>query len=1175
MMRFAAVVLMATSLAACSSSQPVTSSPAPSPVMDSIAIAAVLEDAATRYRSAAHRYDPVAGYPRSTDSTGNWQLVRINDWTSGFFPGVLFKLGGYKRDAVFASAGLMWTRPLVNIPRGSYTHDLGFQYNSAFLNGADLFEEGRNNFWSARLRREALEAARLLSARYDPDVSAIKSWNWTDPAQPFPVIVDNMMNLELLFWAARQPEGDPRFREIAIRHARTTAAHHIRADGGSFHVVVFDPANGKVMQRITHQGHGDGTTWARGQAWLIYGFTMAFRETGEVEFLHTAERVAKYFIDHLPEDAVPCWDFQAPGCPATAKRDASAAAIAAAGLIELSTFAPEKAALYRNAANKMLLTLSSPAYRNAPYQGNAILKHAVGHHPRGHEIDVGLIYADYYFVEALLRVMDAADWRHLRFMPNATPRTFTHRGELLRTAKDRVLKWHGDFDLNSAAIALETDADSALKRGPFTVTTKERTPPSGSKNDYVSYAPYWWPDSTKANGLPYIRRDGQVNQALRRDSDVLRWYAMVDAVEALAHQYYFTDRQPYADHAKLLLRTWFIDPKTRMNPHLNYGQAIPGVTYGRGIGIIDTRDLGRLTDAVTLIERDAAWTASDRQAIRQWFRAYRDWLLNSPHGKDEADEGNNHGTWYDVQVVALSLFLNDSTTARNVLERNTKARIAAQIDSAGKQPLELARTRSLHYSVENLEGFMRLAEMGRHVGVDLWPSLRKAIEFVAPYADSAVKWPYPQITSEPPDLFVPLLTRAYVVFGDAQYKRLLKRLPERMVEKHRTTLLYAQPAGVLSDSLLSDFRSGVTQQEQEEWERYLARSRATARDDRAAIDAELKALNRDTMARAPAGQGFFVTREMTPPWFASAEAKRIGDILLTYQTPSGGWSKRISFTRPRARGESYASENGWGWTPTLDNGATTEQIEFLGRLNKAQRSATHEASIERGIRYLLAAQMPNGCWPQVYPLTGSYHDAITYNDDATINAARIYENTRRGDYDFLPKSVQDSANVGYEKVVHCILRTQYSVNGFKTVWGAQHDPITWQPIKARAYEHASLSGRESAAILDFLMRIPTPSDSVQTAVHAAAAWFQANAIRGYSYTFRGGLTPDPNGGPLWARFNELGTNRPIFSDRDGIVRYNLNEIGEERRRGYGWYTDEPVSTLRRYERWARTHPVKN
>ena len=1157
MMRFAAVVLMATSLAACSSSQPV-SPPAPVTVLNSDEI---LREAADRYVKVAMQYDPFTGHPRATDTNGRWHLVPINEWTSGFFPGTLWLLGSRLPNSPLPPLAYRWTLPLLRIPRGTYTHDLGFQYNSAFVNGYKFTS-------NEALRREAVAGARLLAARFDPDVGAIKSWNWTETARPFPVIVDNMMNLELLFWGARQPDGDARWRDIAIQHARTTAANHIRADGGSFHVVVFDPQTGTVKERITHQGHADSTTWARGQAWLIYGFTMTYRETGDPFFLATAERVAKYFIDHLPtRDPVPCWDFQAPGCPATAKRDASAAAIAASGLLELSTLARTNTLQYRTAAQRLLAALATPQYRSAVGEGEAILKHAVGHHPRGTEVDVGISYGDYYFIEAVLRARQLAGDTLLNLLSGGTPRVFTHRGELMREAREQLPA--------QAYRALIREADSVLTVGPFTVTSKTRTPTSGSKNDYVSYAPYWWPDSTKADGLPYIRRDGQVNQALRRDSDVLRWYAMVDAVETLAQAHYFSGRPQYAERAALLLRTWFIDKRTRMNPHLAFGQAIPGVTEGRGIGIIDTRDLGRLTDAVTLVSESSAWTDEDREAIAQWFAEYRSWLQDSTHGRDEADEANNHGTWYDVQVVALSLFLNDTATARSVLERSTKARIAAQIDTAGRQPLELARTRSLHYSVENLEGYTRLAEMARHVGVDLWPSLRKAIDFVTPYADPMAKWPHQQITAEAPDLFVPLLRRARVAYGDSKYTTALNKLDKDMLRAHRMNLLYPEPRRIPADSLLSATRlAGLPPAERAEWEAYVARSREAAKFDAQFVIRE----QHDTKAAstsAPSGTGFFVVDSMTTAWFGSPAAKQLGHTMITYQTPAGGWSKRIDFVRQRPLGGSFTSEGNQTWVGTLDNGATTEQLKFLTALNKAQRDTGVERSIARGVRYLLNAQMPNGCWPQIYPLQGSYHDAITFNDDATVNALRVYENINRGDNAFLPQPVKDSVSAGMQAGINCILRTQVSINGFKTVWGAQHDPLTWQPIKARAYEHASLSGRESAAILDFLMRIPNPSDSVQAAVHAAAAWFQANAIRGYSYTFRGGLTPDPNGGPLWARFNELGTNRPIFSDRDGIVRYNLNEIGEERRRGYGWYTDEPVSTLRRYERWARTHPVKN
>lgn len=1169
MIRAVAGLTALLSLTACGARQ--AEQPSASPL--TVSAAPILDAAAARYLQAAQRRDPHDGYPRFTDARGAWQATPLNEWTSGFFPGVLWYLYAHSGKAELREQADRWTTPLLLVPRRNiYTHDLGFQYMSSFGLAYRLTGE-------ERFRHPILQAARLLAARFDAEVGAIKSWNWTDPQRPFPVIADNMMNLELLFWAARQPDGDARWRDIAVQHARTTLKHHVRADGGSYHVVVFDPAAGRVIERSTHQGYADESTWARGQAWLLYGFTMAYRETADREFLAAAQRVADYFIAHLPEDRVPCWDFQAPGCPATARRDASAAAIAAAGLLELGTFTNPNTVnntftdtcTYTCAAERILASLSSPTYFAA--SGDALIQHAVGNHPAGTEIDVGLIYGDYYFVEALTRLRELRGGARTALLPRPAPRTFTWRGELLRDARDRLRR--EDPALRPALDALVRRADSTLTVGPFTVTAKQRVPPSGDKRDYVSYGPYWWPDSTKPNGLPYIRRDGVVNQELRRESDVLRWYAFLDAVETLAHAHYFTDASRYAERAALLLRTWFVDPATRMNPHMQYGQAIPGVTEGRGIGIIDTRDMGRLLDALTLLRGSGAVSRADELAITQWLAQYADWLANSAHGKDEADEANNHGTWYDVQRVALALFLGDTAQARSILEHDTRQRIAAQIDSAGRQPLELSRTRSLHYSVENLDGMTRLAEMGRHVDVDLWPSLRAAIDYVARYADPQNQWPGQQITAEAPDLLVPLLRRARVAYADARYREALGQLDARMLREHRTALLYPEPARIRPDTLLGAARlAALPRAERGQWERYLADSRRRAEQDRAHVAAELRAARRSELAPAPAGPGFVVTREMTDAWFRTAEARRMADALITYQTPAGGWSKRIAFTRPRVRGESFSSEDDWSWIGTLDNGATTAQLEFLGSIQRVQPGSAYQRAFLRGVDYLLHAQLPVGCWPQIYPLAGGYHDAITFNDDATVNALRILDAVATGEHAFVPHELQEMARQAVARGVDCIVQTQVGVNGFKAVWGAQHDPLTLQPVKARAYEHPSLSGRESAAILDFLMRRPAPDSAVQAAVHAAARWFRAHAIRGFSYVPRGVLTPQTDAGPLWARFYEVGTNRPIFSDRDGVVRYQLSEIGEERRRGYLWYTDEPISTLRRYQRWASNYPEK-
>jgi PelA/Pel-15E family pectate lyase len=372
------------------------------------------------------------------------------------------------------------------------------------------------------------------------------------------------------------------------------------------------------------------------------------------------------------------------------------------------------------------------------------------------------------------------------------------------------------------------------------------------------------------------------------------------------------------------------------------------------------------------------------------------------------------------------------------------------------------------------------------------------------------------------------------------------------------------------DTLLAASRiAALPEPARAEWRRYVETSRRNAERDRAAIDAELRAAGKDTWTPAPVGRGFAVTDAMTEAWFRGDSARRLADVIVTYQTPTGGWSKRMDFTRPRQPGESFSAEERWTWIGTLDNGATTEQLRFLAGAITAHDQPTHRASYLRGIEYLLAAQQPSGCWPQVYPLMGGYHDAATFNDDATINALRVLRDAASGEQAWVPGEVPARAAAAVERGIGCILATQVVVDGRRTVWGAQHDPIGFAPVKARAYEHASLSGRESAAILNFLMETRDPPPAVVQAIHAGAAWFRQAAITGYHYVPRGDLTPREGAGPLWARFYEIGTNLPIFSDRDGQVRYNLSEIGEERRTGYLWYTDEPATTLRRYERWLQ------
>jgi hypothetical protein len=258
--------------------------------------------------------------------------------------------------------------------------------------------------------------------------------------------------------------------------------------------------------------------------------------------------------------------------------------------------------------------------------------------------------------------------------PVPLPRVFVLDGPALATARARAAA--GDKTLAEAVADLRRDADKALKAGPFSVTDKKETPPSGDKHDYMSVGPYWWPDPSKPDGKPYIRRDGEVN-ADRGKFDNVPLGHMAGAVAVLGPAWYFTGHEPYAAHAARLLRAWFLDEKTRMNPNLNYGQAIPGVTDGRAAGIIDTVCLIDLVDAVGLLAGAKAWTDADQKALEGWFREYLKWLRESRIGKDEEKAGNNHGTWYDAQAAG------DLAGGREPGWREVLLRPARTIDKGG------------------------------------------------------------------------------------------------------------------------------------------------------------------------------------------------------------------------------------------------------------------------------------------------------------------------------------------------------------------------------------------------------------------------------------------------------------------------------------------------------------
>ena len=379
--------------------------------------------------------------------------------------------------------------------------------------------------------------------------------------------------------------------------------------------------------------------------------------------------------------------------------------------------------------------------------------------------------------------------------PPAPLRVYSLRADALARAKRRLAS--GDSSLRPAYDRLVREAAAALVAGPFSVMDKQRTPPSGDKHDYVSMGPYWWPDSTKPGGLPYVRRDGERNPEIRRDYDASRWGALSSAVGTLALAYYFSDDEKYAERAARLLRVWFLDPGTRMNPNLRYGQRIPGIAEGRGAGIIETRSLVGLVDAIGMLERSPAWTDTAAGGMRSWMSAYLQWLRTSEIGKEERSARNNHGTWYDAQVAALALFTGDTALARATLEASKTKRIGSQVMPDGRQPFELVRTRSLAYSAMNLEGLCRLAELGRQVGVDLWSyqspdggSIRNALDYVAPYAAAATRWPGQEITPIEPDWAVLLLARARLTYGEPRYGVLLREIPGDVVLSHRARLLY-------------------------------------------------------------------------------------------------------------------------------------------------------------------------------------------------------------------------------------------------------------------------------------------------------------------------------------------------------------------------------------------------
>ncbi|RZO57068.1 MAG: hypothetical protein EVA73_04760 [Limisphaerales bacterium] len=309
---------------------------------------------------------------------------------------------------------------------------------------------------------------------------------------------------------------------------------------------------------------------------------------------------------------------------------------------------------------------------------------------------------------------------------------------------------HEDALYKAAYEDLLQRADRTLGKPLYSVMSKTLTPDSGDKHDYMSFGPYWWPDPKKEDGLPFINRDGEVNPASRDSrSDRPKLSALTDELKILSMAYYLSEDNKYSERGAALINTWFLDKQTRMNPNLNYGQAIPGRTKGRGIGIIETRKLDKIVDALILFSGSKEFTDDIIRGTKKWLNDYLTWLLTSKNGQDEAKTKNNHGTWYDFQVAALALYCDRKDDALTVFKRVDSLRIPKQIKEDGSQPHELARTRSFDYSKMNIQGFLQLARLAEHLDFDLWNSnekrLLKAVLFLEPYSNEEMKWPHKQI----------------------------------------------------------------------------------------------------------------------------------------------------------------------------------------------------------------------------------------------------------------------------------------------------------------------------------------------------------------------------------------------------------------------------------------------
>jgi PelA/Pel-15E family pectate lyase len=398
-------------------------------------------------------------------------------------------------------------------------------------------------------------------------------------------------------------------------------------------------------------------------------------------------------------------------------------------------------------------------------------------------------------------------------------------------------------------------------------------------------------------------------------------------------------------------------------------------------------------------------------------------------------------------------------------------------------------------------------------------------------------------------------------------------------------------------SLTVDRLTELPADQRKVWADYIRRSEAQEKTDRATLAAELKA--GDVAPPPPVAGSGHMPLNKDAAWYATPEARAIADTIVSFQTPAGGWSKNQNRAGPkRLPGQRYSNnaetmevgtgsfdapkDRFWTFVGTLDNGATTTEMRFLAKVQQhlpGKDGDVYRASITRGVKYLLAAQYPNGGWPQNYPIEGGFHDGITFNDNAVAEASMILADVAEGspEFAFIPADLRKTAGVASRRAVDIILAAQVVVDGKKTVWPQQVDALTLEPISARNYEMRSLASAESADVLIFLMRQPSPTPEIKEAIHAGAAWLKAHAIYGKAFTKVSDvegrkLIDKPGAGPIWSRNYDIRTGKPIFGDWDKSIQDDVNNISKGRRNGYSWYSAMPQKALDAYAEWTLKNP---